>query len=399
MMRTLLMAIVVAAAFCATNAAPVYAFSECSTDITTGGHWPNPNNTANFGTQKWEFDWRVTSDEGLEISNVQYTRDLSQPKKLVIKRASLPFIPVHYPEAAPMCAGSPHGFSDTIGTIRIIEPFCCAHVPTTPCQEPDRALACMPPTRTVSNCPAGAPLCAGVCEGTQIAPPPIESGIGETVSGAADADVILTVVFRYGGYQFIQRWRFRDDGTLIPSLRAGGVHDCQWHSHQIYWRFHFQLAATPNQTVQECGSGGCPDLGTSGWSSVTGCGIGATPSASWRLSDAGAAGRAVTIARGQNDGNPSVFCEQTSTECNGRGVPCVNTRDFCAIPAAEPVETLVADNCNDHLGNAAGTSADMAFWYIAHVDHHDPCDYLPMCDPAIGSVAFGPTIRLVGSGW
>jgi hypothetical protein len=68
------------------------------------------------------------------------------------------------------------------------------------------------------------------------------------------------------------------------------------------------------------------------------------------------------------------------------------------VTAAEPVETLVADNCNDHVGNVAGTSADMAFWYIANVDHHDPYDYLAMCDPAIGSVAFGSTIRLTGSG-
>jgi hypothetical protein len=45
----------------------------------------------------------------------------------------------------------------------------------------------------------------------------------------------------------------------------------------------------------------------------------------------------------------------------------------------------------------AGSSSDLAFWYLSHVDHHDPCTFLPMCDPAIGSVAFGPTIRLVGA--
>ncbi len=83
------------------------------------------------------------------------------------------------------------------------------------------------------------------------------------------------------------------------------------------------------------------------------------------------------------------------TECGSGN--CLNTRDFCALPASEPHETFMPDNCNDHLPDAAGTSPDMAFWYMAHVDHHDPCTYLPICDPDIGMVAFGPTIRLVGS--
>ncbi len=322
MMRMLLIMIVLG--LFGVGSVPSHAFTECTQGadvISPGGHWPNPRNTAHFGTQKWEFDWRVGQDEGLEISNVRYTRDLSQPKKLVIKRASFPFVPVHYPQPAPQCGAFPHGFSDTIGTLRIVEPICSAHVPTTPCNEPDRPIACQPLTRAISVCPNGAPLCSGVCEGTQVdVSPPIEDGVGETVSGAADADIVLTVNFRYGGYQFIQRWRFRDDGTLIPSLRLGGIHDCQWHNHQIYWRLNFQLADTPNESVQECGSGACPDVGTNGWIPVTGCGVGATRSASWRIVDAGAAGRAVVVQRGPNDGgDPSTFCEGTSTECEARG--------------------------------------------------------------------------------
>ena len=302
-----------------------------------------------------------------------------------------------------MCSGPPHGFNDQVGTaVNSLEPICCAHVPTTPCQIQDRQLACMPSVRSIEACPGGAPLCSGVCEGTQVDfSPPIEDGLGETVSGAASADIVLTVAFRYGGYQFIQRWRFRDDGTLLPSLRAGGVHDCQWHNHQIYWRFNFQLADTPNEAVQVCASGGCSELAATGWSPVTGCGVRPTVkdpnlSASWRIADAAAPGRVVVIQKGQNDGDPSNFCAGTSTECGGVG-RCVNTRDFCALPAAEPWETLVFNNCNDHLTDAIGTSPDSAFWYMAHIDQHDPCNFLPMCSPAIGSVAFGPTIRLVGS--
>lgn len=394
MRQMLSLTIILAFAFFGFSSVPAYAYDECITNVAAGGHWPNPKNISGFGTQKWEFDWRVNPLEGIEISNVKYTSDLSQPKKLVIKRASLPFLPVHYPESAPTCGGPPHGYDDQLGSQ--MAPLCCAHVPTTICNTPDRVMACMPTYRDVSVCPSGAPLCKGVCEGTQVdLSSPIEDGVGETVSGAADADIVLTGAFQLGGYQFIQRWRFRDNGTLIPSMRAGGVHNCQFHNHQIYWRLNFQLAATPNESIQECGSGGCPDLAVAGWNPVTGCNVGSTSSASWRITDTGTPGRAVVVRRGPNDGDPSNFCQGTSTECGVGG--CVNTRDFCALAAAEPTETFTPNNCNDHLANAGGTSPDLAFWYIAHVDHHDPCSFLPMCDPAIGTVAFGPTIRLVGS--
>jgi hypothetical protein len=84
------------------------------------------------------------------------------------------------------------------------------------------------------------------------------------------------------------------------------------------------------------------------------------------------------------------------TDCGSGG--CVNTHDFCALPAAEATnEGFISNGCNDNLTASVGTSPDMTFWYMAHVDHHDPCTYLPICDPAIGTVAFGPTIRLVGN--
>jgi len=387
------------------SAAPAHAFTECipRPNANTGGHWPNPNNTAQFGTQKWEFDWRITPNEGLEISNVRYTSDLSQPKKLVIKRASIPFLPVHYPQNPPMCdAGIVRGWNDTFGSAGdpdTREPICCAHVPTTPCNLPARTLMCVPHFHSLmsSDCDGGGTLCNGVCEGTQVdMSPPIEDGVGEVISGAPDADVVLTAGF-FVGYQFIQRWRFRDDGTLLASLRAGGLYDCNWHNHQIYWRMHFQLADNPNDTVQECGSGRCPDLGTIGWTPVTGCGVGTTTSASWRIADSAVADRAIVVERGPNDGDPRTFCEGTSLECGQGG--CKNTHDFCALAAKEPNEMFMTDKCDDQLANRPSASPDMAFWYMAHVDHHDPCHYLPMCDPDIGDVAFGPTIRLVGNGW
>jgi hypothetical protein len=371
------------------------AYQECIDRAHMGGtnHWPNPLNVSNFGTQKWSFDWKVTSVEGLEISNVMYTSDLSQPRKLVMRRGSLPFLPVHYPDSAPMCGGSPHGFNDRLG---FTDPICCAHVPTTPCNAPDRPQACMPTSQTITSCPGAAALCDGVCEGTQVdVSAPVEDGVGETVSGAANADVVLTAVFRLGGYQFVQRWRFQDTGTLLPSLRAGGVHNCQWHNHQIYWRFNFDLVGNgQSETVEQCASGTCLDIGSSGWLSAAGCGVAPSSTTSWRISDPGAGGRSVIVSKTAGDGNANTFCENTATECP---TGCFNTRDFCALTAVEPLETFVSNNCNDSLQAAGSGGADKAFWYMGHVDHHDPCSFLPMCDPALGDRAFGPTVRLVGA--
>jgi hypothetical protein len=222
---------------------------------------------------------------------------------------------------------------------------------------------------------------------------------------------VLSATFRNGGYQFVQRWRFQDNGTIRPSLRAGGIHDCQWHNHQIYWRFHFNLAGlgSPAAFVQQCDAGGCPDTGGAGWSANLPCTCGNRPGGQkswWRISDNGVPGRAVIVQTNATEGAPSVFCENTTTECTRTG-GCFNSRDFCALGATEPDETFSQDNCKDLLPDQIGKPAcaalpsggDVAFWYFAHINHHDPCNYLPMCDPAIGTEAFGPTLRLVGAAW
>jgi hypothetical protein len=394
-------------------ASPAQAFRACTSGSPTApsGHWPDPRNTAHFGTQKWDFDWRV-DQEGLEVSNVRYTSDLSQPKKLVIERASLPFLPVHYPPSAPDCQDpNPHGFIDQLNSGDIdTNPFCCYHVPTTLCNLPDRPRKCDPATPQVSSCPASAISCSGVCVGTQVdLTPPLEDGEGEVVSGASNADILLSTTFRLGGYVFVQRWRFQDVGTIRPSLRAGGVHNCSWHNHQIYWRFHFQLAdgAAPKSVIQQCDGGGCADMGAAGWSANLPCSCGNRPGGGkswWRFSDSNVAGRAVILQTNPTEGDPSGFCENAPPYCGARG-GCVNGRDFCALGAGEPHETFVTDNCNDHLPDQLAqpacanlqNGADTAFWYFAHINHHDPCTYLPICDPALGTLAFGPTIRLVGN--
>lgn len=382
------------------NAPMAWAFAACTPNAAApSGHWPDSRNSALFGTQRWEFDWRVAGD-GLEVANVKYAADLGQPRKMVIRRAGIPFLPSHYPENALTCAGVAHGTSNKLTSENLDpKPFCCAHVATTLCHVPDRPAMCSPLTDQIATCASGTTSCNGVCTGTQIdGAAPLEDGVGEVVSGSSDADIVLTAQFLVGGNVMVQRWRFQDNGTIIPTMRIGGLESCQLHNHQIYFRFNFEMGALGpvSEALEQCGSGGCPDLGSGGWTALpSSCGNRPTASARWRMTDSSAPGRAVIIQTGSGEGSPATFCEGTTSECGAAG--CVNGRDFCALPAAEPTETFVPNACNDHLSDSvAGGATDLAFWYLSHVDHHNPCTSLPMCDPAIGTVAFGPTIRLVG---
>ena len=224
------------------GAPPATAFRACTqADPPPSGHWPDPCNSSLAGTQKWEFDWRV-DQEGLEVSNVRYTSVLGQPKKLLLSRASLPFLPVHYPDSPLDCPGYPHGYTDTLAWYNLdrADPFCCRARPITVCNLPNRVQACDPLSGAVGTCPPNAVKCSGVCVSTQIDTTlPLEDGVGEHGSASSGGDILLSAIFKVGGYEFVQRWRFQDNGTILPSLRAGGVHTCQWHNHQIYWRFHF----------------------------------------------------------------------------------------------------------------------------------------------------------------
>jgi hypothetical protein len=227
------------------RAPSAWAFAACTaSSAEPSGHWPDPRNTATFGSQKWEFDWLVGND-GLEVSNVKYTSNLAQPKKMAIKRAGVPFLPVHYPDNALTCTGFAHGYNDKLSAGNLDQtPFCCAHVPTTLCYVPDRPTMCSPLTEQISSCAQGTISCNGVCTATQVdTTSPIEDGLGEVVSGATDADIVLSAQFQLGGYVFVQRWRFQDNGTIIPTMRLGGIHNCQVHSHQIYFRFNFELGS------------------------------------------------------------------------------------------------------------------------------------------------------------
>jgi len=72
---------------------------------------------------------------------------------------------------------------------------------------------------------------------------------------------------------------------------------------------------------------------------------------------------------------------------------------FVRRPRASRARLLRTIKCNDHLPDAltGGGTSDFAFCNLRHVERHDPCSFLPMCDLALGTIAFGPTIWLAGA--
>jgi hypothetical protein len=428
------------------------AFRACEDyrDSTTiYGCWPNYNSAdrpagttpGSFGTKNWEFCYSL-SNEGLELHDVMFGSDPNN-RRLVANKISLPYLMTRYPQPDnaqnpsmnPTSCGGASGpaFDDTPIPSRVNHEGAemhCLHAPSTICDLGERA--CDLSTHTCVNasmscgsnadcigvpssgeldsgdCTGGCVTCRGVCAGTQLEVGGLELwGGNEVVSGSSTADVVLTTTNYYGGYQFTQRYRFKDDGTMATKFRFGGNYRPQWHSHIVYWRFEFDLPGqTGNDIMQRCEAGACLDDGT-GWVS-RGCECGRTSalpftSGKWRIFDAstlvaGVPSRSVIIEGGPNDGEPTV---------------CANTdKDYCILRSAPANNEGLVKNYTDCLdgldtyaGGACQTGGDLSqggpisFWYLGHLNGHSPCDPSEQgfCEPKVGEESMGPVVRLVGS--
>lgn len=95
-----------------------------------------------------------------------------------------------------------------------------------------------------------------------------EAVVVETSAATAfePARAAVWAKFQVGNYQYIQRWEFRADGLIEPSIGLGGplFGSQPWfkeptrselrrrsHVHSFYYRLHFQLGLGGNQVVEE----------------------------------------------------------------------------------------------------------------------------------------------------
>jgi hypothetical protein len=432
----------------ALSARPAHSFHGCDgiADGSVNGCWPSftadaPAGAAPgpSGSKRWEFCW-AANKEGLELHDVKYGSDPSN-RRLVANKISIPYLMTRYPDPTNAANPSPNpttcgdatgpAFNDTP------EPWMleargaqmhCLDAPATVCNLGERGcdtvthecintpLSCttdadcigFPSSGTLdpAECTGACTLCNGVCVGTQI-----ESGGQLEVGGANEAgsdssaaDVVLTTTYMYGGYQFIQRYRFKDDGRLVASFRFGGLFRMQWHQHIVYWRFELDPDGGANDLLQRCDSGACAN-NVASWS-TRGCECAKTtgsPNVTFRVFDqgsvvAGTPSRSIVISGGPNDGTPDV---------------CVNTdKDYCALRARPNTNERLTPhpaNCTDGLdGYASGqcisngdisSGGPISFWYLAHRTGHDPCepDHQGFCGPELGERALGPVLTLTGS--
>ncbi|HEY5955342.1 MAG TPA: hypothetical protein VIV60_02265 [Polyangiaceae bacterium] len=431
-----------------------YAFRACedyNVSATLEGDWPDYNSSdkpvgsvpgAN-GTHRWSFHYKY-NNEGLELNDVMYGSDPAN-RRLVARKISLPYLMTRYPQPSDTTNPSPNpttcggtagpAFVDTPIAARTTgsgATFHCAHVPTTVCDlgvrscnltthtcvgEDPALVTCSSdadcfqhPRSGVLNdadCVGSCVTCNGICAGTQVEKTSnVEiGGDNETVSGGSDADIVLTTMNYYGGYQFQQRYRFKHDGRLVSSFRFGGLYQLQWHNHIAYWRFELDPASNSgNDVAQRCDSGTC-GLGPSGW--VTrGCecektNTTATPHGMWRFFDqsedsAGTPSRAIVIRGSANDGDPTVCANTDKSYCLLRTNADVNE-------GLAPNPSQCLDGLNDYVSSGCGgglaAPGPISFWYLGHFNGHNPCaaDEQAFCDPADGFQAMGPILSLVGS--
>ena len=67
-------------------------------------------------------------------------------------------------------------------------------------------------------------------------------------------ETVLVCELQAGWYRYVSRWRFHDNGTILPRFGFSAVKDscvCRVHHHHVYWRFDFDIGTDVNNEVRE----------------------------------------------------------------------------------------------------------------------------------------------------
>ncbi len=419
-----------------------------------------------FGTKRWSFKWQANG-EGIELLDVAYGTDPTN-RRLVAKKISLAYLMTRYehpgvsthpttdPVSCNLSFATGSAFNDTpwagllSGTGATMH---CSHVPSTVCDLGERhcetsgpnaghcfgapAVACASDAECIAKPRSGAldpadpdcsgsgncTPCNGVCIGTQVELGGLElGGNNEQVSGSSQADVVLTSVFLYGGYQFVQRYRFKDDGRLVASLRFGGIYQVDWHQHGVYWRLELAPEGdAANDVIETCATGACSDS-PAGWTrNACGCATTASaPDTVWRSYDlstalGGIPSRSIVVSPGPNDGaaEPVAATSVCGSPLGTDGKP-TDAKDYCTLRVSSslvnegltPNPHACSDGLDVYAAGACKTEGDIdaggpvVLYYLAHFTDHDPCspDEQKFCEPHVGTErALGPLLELRGA--
>jgi hypothetical protein len=401
----------------------------------TGADRPPGQKPAGNGTERWSFCYKV-DNQGLELHDVTYDN------LTVAKKISLAYLLTSQPATGTpsACGGGQAVAADNTPNQTQVNNAAsdmgCVHVPSTVCNVPTRACVggqCVNTPSSPMSCTADADCaavpstgaldpadcdgsglcvsCRGVCAGSQNntkVPPGVEMGVTEENAGGGDADLVLTMTTYDGGHQVLERYRFKHDGRLMPSVLFGGSSALQQHSHAVYWRFELDMpgATAGNDIIQRCATASCGATDTvAAWGAPRGCECADAPAGAglWRVYDTSAVTggsllRSLVIAGGSNDGTPNV-CGATDkrycalrTDATGMNEGLTPNPDACT----DGLNDYAADTtaCGDITGGAP-----LSFWYVAHASH-DPCDVARQgyCapNPTNGEEALGPTLTLAG---
>ncbi len=177
----------------------------------------------------WDFCWTRPSatmqpdGEGIRITQVFYKG------RQIWKDGGMPVLNVKYAPGG--CGGGGLCFRDWFDSERS---FACAPVPSA-----GYCTGTTTPVSTVCNHPG---TDAGSFAGVAV----VDKG----------TSVKLTSQTQAGWYRYISTWEFFSDGRVIPGMDITAVNNscvAFTHRHHGYWRFDFDLDASPNNFVESIG--------------------------------------------------------------------------------------------------------------------------------------------------
>lgn len=224
-----------------------------------------------------------------------------------------------------------------------------------------------------------------------------DTGTGGTpgsFSGLAFEDygqeLVVTSHMSAGWYRYLMKWHFYDDGRIWPEYSfAAATATCteRAHRHHVYWRFDFDLEATPNNDLVTETRGGVTDVLRAEASRTWGAPAEQTY---WSVLD-GATGRGYDIVPSSADLLLPVdsFSKVDALVLRYRATELTDSGGGCAI------------NLNQ-MNNESIAEQDVVFWYRAGALHTGgnpyECDIVgPSLNP-VGLVVSGEAPPVAASG-
>lgn len=295
----------------------------------------------------WSLCWEIRANEGLSITHAFFTVPQSGFDRRVLSDATVAQVFVPYEVGQPRYHDVAYGLG-----------------------------AAMQRLNGQIDCPHGQLLAGGkVCRELE------DRGLSQryclegNCSAKRGKALVLWSSIQTGAYNYLQRWEFRDDGSIHPAMGLAGA--LQFgnvaHTHNVYWRMDFDMGDPEHDRVEEfvrlpkSGSNGL--AGVSTWNQLLGETYRPTELFTfrkWRISDTqqkNALGKPWSYEIVPSPGDGSLRTNPNEGFLRG---------EFWVTRAHSNerfVSTDQADLLSTYLNGEAVDDQDLVAWYALHAYH------------------------------